>query len=357
MGKMSPKSVQKSEYPKLVPIPSAAPSAAFLRAQNDLRIRREQTGKSAYEIPRDDDTAYTGAEARLGAVPHVAVTASVTGKPDTAPAGPPLPAATEPVPASDVLPRFVFVVMILVGCGCAVMSAINTATFLVNSGRPLPLAFATAVLTTLFSGTAFFIGSLCIKKKIYGGFIFYALAAAIIGYSVFSSISVTYVNMRAAEASSVEALEFASQTEALLAVNAKEQLVVTENITQYTQEKERLLKEADYWTDKSWAKHDGILASIASNDERIDTQNTRKYELLEEERVLKSRGTESAAASTKTVYAFMSGGNPQKERVFRYAALVIPAVFFDLASPLMLGIALLFFQRRTNSVHLRPIPS
>jgi hypothetical protein len=353
MNKMAPKpqSVRQAEYPKLVPAQAAEPSAAFLSARNRLRARREQGEKSAYEFKRPEKIVEDAAEAwREASQPvEVPIAAPATAAPHTPkPEESRLPAAAEPAPAPDVPPRFVFVITLLIGCGCAVMSAINTAAFLVNSGRPFPLAFATAVLTALFSGTAFFIGSLCLKKKIYGGLIFYALAVAIIGYSVFSTIAVTYDNMRAAESSSVEALEFATQTAALLAVNGKEQAAVDKNIEQYSGEKERLVQEAAYWSNKAWAKYDTLLAMAAETEKRIDLERARKRELLEEERSLKSRGTASAAASTRTVYAFMSGGDPQKERALRFAALVIPAVFFDLASPLMLGIALLFFHKRTN---------
>jgi hypothetical protein len=252
-------------------------------------------------------------------------------------------------PSPDAPPRFLLAVIGFVGLGCAVMSAINTATFLVNSGRPAPLAVATSILTTLFSGAAFCIGALTVRQKIYTGILFYALAVGVIGFSVFSSVSVCYENMKSAEATSTEAQEFVEQTAALLAVNAQEQGIISANIADITTEREKLREEAEYWRNKSWAKHDDLQARQSAADQRITSERKRLGELLVEERALKTRGTQSAAASAKTVYTFLSGGDERVERGFRFAALAIPAVFFDLAAPLMLGVALLLLRKTAEA--------
>jgi hypothetical protein len=260
----------------------------------------------------------------------------------------------EPVGVPEALPGFLFAAMVVIGTGCAAMSAINTAMFLLNSGRPAPLAVATAILTALFSGTAFFAGSLCFKhKNIFAGGLFCLLAVCIIVFSVFSSIAVSYENLKTAEASSVEAREFASQTAVLLGVNAREQAAVSETIAAVTAGQERLRVEAEYWANKSWAKHDALQARISAAEQSIGSERMRQGELLVEERALNSRGIETAAASTKTIYSFLSGGDMRVERGLRFAALAVPAVFFDIASPLMLCVALLFLQKRKDLRGLR----
>jgi hypothetical protein len=318
-----------------------ADAPAFMQARQRLRRQRE-------EATRDENRviAFPRAEMEGESAPAVHAAEQETIVPQAKPVETaPNPAAADA--SADALPRFILVAMVLIGAGCAVMSAINTATFLVNAGRPFALAVATAVLTTLFSGTAFFAGSLCFKRKnIFASGLFCLLAVCVITFSVFSTIAVSYENLKTAEAASAEAREFVSQTADLLAINKREQEDIASDIALVAAEKERLYTDAGYWANKSWAKHDAILTSIEERDARIDTRRVRQGELLAEERVLKSRGLETATASARTVYTFISGGNPRTERAFRFAALAIPAVFFDIASPLMLGVALLFFQKR-----------
>jgi hypothetical protein len=280
---------------------------------------------------------------------------------DVAPKKPPkrAPVAKTPpakqalaAPSPDATPRFLLAVIVFVGLICATMSAINTATFLVNSGRPAPLAVVTAIGTTLFAATAFCAGAFSMRQKIYSGILFYALAVAVIAFSVFSSISVCYENMKSAEATSTEAQEFAAQTATLLAVNSRERDITGANIAAITAEREILQTEAEYWRNKSWAKHDDLQMQIKATTQRITTARARLGELLIEERELESRGTQSATAAAKTIYSFLSGDDVKVERGLRFAALAIPAVFFDLAAPLMLGVALLFLRRRAKPTRL-----
>jgi hypothetical protein len=144
----------KVEYLKLEPASSSAPTAEYLQAQKRLRLQHES---QAGEVSANNEGS---------------------------------------APAPKTVPRFIVAIMMFIGAGCAVMSVINMAAFLIGSGCPVPLAIAIAVLTTLFSGTAFFLGSLCRKEKIPGGVLLYGLAVVIIGFSVFSSIAVVYENSR-----------------------------------------------------------------------------------------------------------------------------------------------------------------
>jgi hypothetical protein len=151
-----------------------------------------------------------------------------------------------------------------IACGCFTLSAINTYLFLLQSGKPLPLAVLTAVLTTAFSGAAFHFG------KTYRNPLCYALTAGIIAFSVFVSIAVSYDHLKTQELTSATAREYLQETATLRAVNAQELETTRAEITRLTQRIADLHSQADYWKSRSWNCYDAAQAGVAAVEARIN---------------------------------------------------------------------------------------
>jgi hypothetical protein len=236
-------------------------------------------------------------------------------------------------------PRTPFLPLVaFIACGCFALSAVNTFLFLFQSGKPILLAATTAVLTTAFSGAAFHFG------KTYRNLFFYALASFIIAFSVFASLAVSYNQLKAQELASATALEYLQQTAALRSVNAQELETAQVEITRLTQRTADLQNQADYWQAKSWNRYDAARAELTANESRIAEVQARITALQAESRRIAARDADTAQVRGNTVYSFVAAVSGVDENILRFLVFCIPAVFFDLTSPLML--ALLWRNRR-----------
>jgi hypothetical protein len=220
----------------------------------------------------------------------------------------------------------------LIALGCFALSAVNTLLFLLQSGKPLPLAAATAVLTTAFSGSAFHFG------KTYRNPLCYTLAGCIIAFSVFASIAVSYDQLKAQELTSAPALEYLQETATLRAVNAQELETTQAEITRLTVRIADLHRQAAYWQDKSWNRYDTTRADLSAVEARITDLQVQTTALQAEAKRIASRDSTSAQLRGNTVYAFVATITGVDENLLRFLIFCIPAVFFDLASPLMLAL-------------------
>ncbi|MDR2193850.1 MAG: hypothetical protein LBP19_05205 [Treponema sp.] len=228
-----------------------------------------------------------------------------------------------------------------IGSGCFVMSVINTFLFLSGSGKSFMLSFATAALTAAFSASAFTLG----KTRGLRRFLFFIMACVIIAFSVFSTVAVSYEQLKTVDLRSQSSLDFVRQTEALAEINFNEKAELNAEIQRLAGQLTELRAQADYWRNKSWDRYDAMIASAADTQRRIDALRERSLALGREARQITARHSETEKARGDTVYAFMRAIIGIDENIIRFIIFCIPAVFFDIASPLMLGILFNFLKK------------
>jgi hypothetical protein len=226
--------------------------------------------------------------------------------------------------------------MLLVGLGGGVMSAYHTSAFLIESGKPAWTGLTTGVVMIMFSTTAFTLARLLANKL---SFLIAAVGASVVAFSMFSTVAVNFNQFkwkdeRAAEAAAGEALETRRR---LLELNREELLAAEGEIS-------RLDAAAEYWKDKSWARHDSFAAQAAE-------ERRRQRELAADRRALESAAPElaeraAASGAGTTVYAFIGGLFRAREELLRFIVYVIPSCFYDLAAPLALSVVFLMEDRR-----------
>jgi hypothetical protein len=239
-------------------------------------------------------------------------------------------------------PRIPLVLFIgaAIGLGCFVMSLYNTFTFLVAAGKPFSIALATAALTTGFSAVAFSLP----QRRV----LFFPLALLIIGFSIFCTIAVSYEQLKARDLANRAAADFVSQTESLRALNAREVDGVTADIQRLDAEHAGVRTAAAYWQDKSWRRYDDAQRESADLERRISLLQERKIALLQEARQLLNRAVGVEQTRAQTIYAFIHGVARIDEALVRFIIFCIPAVFFDIASPLLIGLMFSFLKTRSG---------
>jgi hypothetical protein len=255
-------------------------------------------------------------------------------------------AGAEASVSAVVLPAPALAALTVIGAGCMLMSIINTDAFLRASGKSAGIALGTAALIAGFAALAFYAGAAGVRAHRWVSALCFPLAGVIIGFSVFSTIAVSYEQMKAREAASTEALEYAGQTAALLAVNAEDKVAAGAEAARLADGLQGLRETAAYWRDKSWAKYDAAQARIDENEMRLAAAQTRLAGLRAEERTLRARGVEAVQARVRSVYTFLADLLGVPAAFIQFVILCIPAVFFDIASPLLLGLSLTFTRKR-----------
>jgi hypothetical protein len=255
-------------------------------------------------------------------------------------------AGAEASVSAAVLPAPALAALVAIGAGCMLMSIINTEAFLRASGKSAGIALGTAALIAGFAALAFYAGAAGIRAHRWVSALCFPLAGIIIGFSVFSTIAVSYEQMKAREAASTEALEYAGQTAALLAVNAEDKIAAGAEAARLATGLQGLRETAAYWRDKSWVKYDAAQARIDESETRLAAAQTRLAGLRAEERTLHARGVEAVQARVRSVYTFLADLLGVPAAFIQFVILCIPAVFFDVASPLLLGLSLVFTRKR-----------
>jgi hypothetical protein len=226
------------------------------------------------------------------------------------------------------------------------MSIINTNAFLRASGKSAGIALGTAALIAGFAALAFYAGAAGVRARRWAAALCFPLACVIIGFSVFSTIAVSYEQMQARATASMEATEYAGQTAALFVVNAEDKATAGAEAERLVAGLQDLRETAAYWRDKSWTKYDAAQARIDELETRLAAAQTRLAELRAEERTLHDRGVAVAQARVQSVYTFLAGVLGIPAAFIQFVVFCIPAVFFDVASPLLLGLALAFTRKR-----------
>jgi hypothetical protein len=202
-------------------------------------------------------------------------------------------------------------ILLAVGVGCLLMSIRNSWLYLTGAGFSGAGALVTAVITAGFTAAAFSVRGVLIK----------GLAVLVIAFSVFSTFSVYYANYERDAAGGEELETERTEYERRLGAAVAELAVIEERV-------EELKGEAAYWREKNWRLYEGFQEDIAGLYEREAGLN--EYMLQTAAPVRESGGgTVFAAFEAVADSLGVTAGT------LRLLIFLIPAVFFDVASPLL----------------------
>jgi hypothetical protein len=210
--------------------------------------------------------------------------------------------------------------MLFAGVGGGVMSAYHTAVFLIGSGKPAWIGWTTGASMILFSTTAFTLARIVANKL---SPLIVAFGLSVMAFSMFSTVAVNFD-------------QFKRREEAVAKDNEAQKRLIEINLAELEEnaaEIYRLEQEAGYWRDRSWARRDDSEASLAA-------ARSRRRELLDLQRDL------ALPEPVDTVYALIGRLFKTKEDTARFMAYAAPSLFYDLAAPLALSVALFLGDRR-----------
>jgi hypothetical protein len=228
-------------------------------------------------------------------------------------------------------------VMVCVGLGAAGMSADHTRLFLMAS-KPVWAATIIALMFILFSATSFtasrYFFSTSGLTKLFG-LVFLTTGLAVVSFSMFSTVTVSYNQYTFAGTVSEEKQEVINTNRLLLEHNRKEQEDARHAIERYE-------GEIDYFRTRSWRE-------AGNTQERLDAEYRRLSSLRSEEAGL-IRDTPQAvleeATRRETVYTFIARIFQVSVDFVQFLVYVIPAIFFDVISPFALSVVLLLKDNR-----------
>jgi len=232
-------------------------------------------------------------------------------------------------------------VTVCVGIGSAVMSLYHTRLFLMET-KPVWVATMVALTFILFSATAFtaaryFFGTVGLTKLL--GFAFLVAGTAVIGFSIFSTITVSFNQYTSATKIVAVEQDTVNTNRVLLELNRREQEELRDEIT-------RLETEAEFWKDQSWRRYDTIQASIDTARTRWDDLRSAETELVRET----PKAVLEHTTERETVYTFVARLFKVSVDFVQFLVYVIPAVFFDVVAPFALSVVLLLEDNRRKIV-------
>jgi hypothetical protein len=242
----------------------------------------------------------------------------------------------------------VTVVMTAVGIGSAIMSAYHTSMFLIYGGKPLWTSVLTGTMLILFSGTAFTAARYFFtegKASSLFGWLFVIAGAAVIVYSIFSTLTVNFNQFQWRDEQ--KAVVAVTDSEALAAHNR----LLDENreaLTETAAEIEHLESEASYWKTRSWRYYEDFQARIIVAQERRDELRTERTRL----EVSTPELIVEAQKSQDTIYTFLGRLLGLPEDVARFFVYVIPACLYDVLAPFALSVVLLLADKRKQQDYL-----
>jgi hypothetical protein len=223
--------------------------------------------------------------------------------------------------------------MLLVGLGGGIMSAHHTSMFLIEGGKPAWVGWTTGVGMILFSTTAFALARILSNKL---SPLVVAIGFLVVSFSMFSAVAVNFDSFQRRDdglaVAAVESDEALAAHRRALSLGERE---LEENAAELT----RLESEADYWKDKSWARHDAYASQAEAA--RLRRQELLAAQLERELRVPDLAEEAAASQAGDTIYALLGRLFKMKEDAVRFAAYAAPSVFYDLVAPLALSVALI----------------
>lgn len=228
-------------------------------------------------------------------------------------------------------------VMSAVALGSAVMSVYHTTVFMLTSGKPFWVSSLTGLIMILFSATAFSAARFFLTEKkpsfLYG-MLFILLGVGVVSFSMFSTIAVNYEQYKGEEVTIQSSFEHERAKE--------ERDTLKDELDRLDAQISRITEQADGWRNQSWARYDALQSRA---DELQDTRNVlwSEYTKVSASEVT-TRG--EAVKQSASIYSFTSRILRIGEELLRFIIYIIPAIFYDIASPFGFTVILMLEERR-----------
>jgi len=235
--------------------------------------------------------------------------------------------------------NIVFVAMLAVGLLCILMSARNTASYLLLTGMEGVIALLTGIALIIFSATSFTAAQLFLAQK---GLVklfslmFIVVGITVITFSIFSTLSLNYskfINSEAIRADIADKIE-KRKSEIMKEYETSDAETKGVDITQWAmQNMDRFLTLAEQ-QGMSW---NNSMRTIMETAQTLSTVEKQKRKSFDE--VLENIYIETIP---QTFFGFMLSLNTlDKKYLFDFFMIAIPAVFYDIIAPLAVTVVLL----------------
>jgi len=242
--------------------------------------------------------------------------------------------------------NIVFVAMFAVGVLCILMSARNTASYLLLTGMDHPIAIMTGIALIIFSATSFTAAQLFLAHngaaKLFSIF-FIVVGMVVITFSIFSTLSLNYskfIESDAIKADIADVIE--KRRSAIMAeFNASEGKAEGQDIAQWTmQNMDRFLTLAE----QQGASWNNSMRTIMETAQTLNSVEAQKRQSIDE--ILENIYIETIP---RTFFGFMLSLNTlDRKYFFDFFMIATPAIFYDIIAPLAITVVLFLmgFQRK-----------
>jgi hypothetical protein len=234
--------------------------------------------------------------------------------------------------------NIVFVAMLAVGTLCIYMSARNTASYLLLTGMEKLMALMTGVALIVFSATSFTAAQLFLAQKGAAklfSILFVAVGITVIVFSIFSTLSLNYSKFITSDAIKDDIADKIERrrSELIREYQASGEQAEGQDINQWAMNNfDRLLSMAET-SGTSW---NNSMRTVMEMSQNISTNIQTERRTIDD--VLQNTYIETIP---RTFFGFMLNiGNLENKYFFDFFMVAVPAVFYDLISPLAVTVVL-----------------
>jgi len=235
--------------------------------------------------------------------------------------------------------NIVFVAMLAVGLLCILMSARNTASYLLLTGMEGVIALLTGIALIIFSATSFTAAQLFLAQKGFAklfSIMFVVVGLTVITFSIFSTLSLNYSKFISSDAIQADIKDLIEKRRSAIMADYKSSNAEQEgiDITKWTmQNMDRFLTLAEQ-QGSSW---NNSMRTIMETANSLNSAEQQKRQSIDE--ILENIYIETIP---QTFFGFMlSLNNLDRKYLFDFFMIAVPAVFYDIIAPLAVTVVLL----------------
>jgi len=235
--------------------------------------------------------------------------------------------------------NIVFVAMLAVGLLCILMSARNTASYLLLTGMEGVIALLTGIALIIFSATSFTAAQLFLAQKGFAklfSIMFVVVGLTVITFSIFSTLSLNYSKFISSDAIQADIKDLIEKRRSAIMADYKSSNAEQEgvDITKWTmQNMDRFLTLAE----QQGASWNNSMRTIMETANSLNSAEQQKRQSIDE--VLENLYIETIP---QTFFGFMlSLNNLDRKYLFDFFMIAVPAVFYDIIAPLAVTVVLL----------------
>jgi len=234
--------------------------------------------------------------------------------------------------------NIVFIAMLAVGTLCIIMSARNTASYLLLTGMESIMALMTGIALIVFSATSFTAAQLFLEQKgatkLFSLF-FVVIGITVITFSIFSTLSLNYSKFIVSPAIQDDIADKIEKrrSEIMAEYHASEAETEGQDVAAWTMQNiDRLLTMAE----RQGASWNNSMRTIMETAQNLNTAEVQRRQSIDE--ILENIYIETIP---RTFFGFMLGlATLDKKYFFDFFMIAIPAVFYDLLAPLSITVVL-----------------